>query len=86
MSALIQARLTPRAAHEAMVTARRYSGPDALAAAIVDGTADETGVRQAAIDIGRTHAGKAGSTLGTIKTRMYASVVDALRDKGITLG
>src|SRR6185503_11005856 len=36
MSALIQARLAPQVAHEAMVTARRYGGVDALAAAIVD--------------------------------------------------
>ncbi|WP_007027838.1 enoyl-CoA hydratase-related protein, partial [Saccharomonospora iraqiensis] len=41
MSALIQARLTPQTAHEAMTTARRYGGHDAQAAAIVDRTADE---------------------------------------------
>src|SRR3954463_14040178 len=36
MSALIQARLTPQTAHEAMVTARRFGGGDALTAGIVD--------------------------------------------------
>src|SRR5271165_2052465 len=81
MSALIQARLTPQTAHQAMTTGRRYGGHDALAAAIVDRTADEHGVRQAAAEIARPQAAKAGPALGTIKTRMYAPVLDALRQK-----
>jgi len=81
MSALIQARLTPQTAHEAMTTARRYGGHDALAAALVDRIADEHGVRQAAAEIAQPQAAKAGPTLGTIKTRMYAPVLDALRQK-----
>jgi enoyl-CoA hydratase/carnithine racemase len=85
MSALIQARLAAQVAHEAMVTARRYGGHDALAAAIVDRATDETSVRQTAVDLACGHAGKAGSTLTTIKARMYATVIDALRDKDITL-
>ncbi|MFD8963281.1 enoyl-CoA hydratase-related protein, partial [Streptomyces anulatus] len=36
MSALIQSRLAPRTAHEAMLTARRYGGADAAAAGIGD--------------------------------------------------
>jgi enoyl-CoA hydratase/carnithine racemase len=81
MSALIQARLTPQTAHEAMATARRYGGHDALAAAIVDRAVDEDAVRPTAIEIARAQAGKAGPTLGTIKTRMYGPALDALRDK-----
>ncbi|TDT95544.1 enoyl-CoA hydratase/carnithine racemase [Streptomyces sp. 846.5] len=86
MSALIQSRLTPQTAHEAMVTARRYGGHDALAAGLVDRTADEDAVRTAAIEIARAHAAKAGPTVGTIKSRMYAAVLDALREKDIPLG
>jgi enoyl-CoA hydratase/carnithine racemase len=86
MSALIQARLTPRTAHEAMVTARRYGGQDALAAAIVDRTADEHSVRQTAIEIAGTQTAKAGPTLGTIKTRMYAHVRDALSNQDLAWG
>jgi hypothetical protein len=56
---------------------RRYGGHDALAAAIVDRTADEHGVRQAAAEIAQPQAAKAGLTLGTTKTRMYAPVLDA---------
>ncbi|MFC1406833.1 MULTISPECIES: enoyl-CoA hydratase-related protein [Streptacidiphilus] len=86
MSALIQSRLSPRTAHEAMVTARRYGGHDALAAGLVDRTADEETVRTAAIEIARPQAAKAGPTVGTIKARMYAGVLEALREKDIPLG
>ncbi|MFJ6675731.1 enoyl-CoA hydratase-related protein [Actinosynnema sp. NPDC091369] len=86
MSALIQARLAPRTAHEAMTTARRYGGHDALAAGIVDRAADEDALRSTAVDIAAAQAGKAGPTLGTIKSRMYASALDALRDKDEPLG
>jgi enoyl-CoA hydratase/carnithine racemase len=80
MSALIQARLTPPAAHEAMVTARRYSGTDAAAAAIVDHAVGEDAVRATAVELAGRQAGKAGPVLATIKTRLYAGVLDRLRD------
>jgi enoyl-CoA hydratase/carnithine racemase len=81
MSALIQARLTPQAAHQAMITARRYGGPDALAAGIVDRAVDQESVRRTAVEIAASQVGKAGPTLGTIKARMYASVLDTLRNQ-----
>ncbi|MFF4508061.1 enoyl-CoA hydratase-related protein [Streptomyces sp. NPDC001401] len=86
MSALIQSRLTPRTAHEAMVTARRYGGHDALAADIVDHAADEDAVRTTAVGIARAQAAKAGDTLATIKARMYAPALAALRDTADPLG
>ncbi|WP_435242821.1 enoyl-CoA hydratase-related protein [Streptomyces cucumeris] len=86
MAALIQSRLTPQVAHEAMTTGRRYGGDDALAAAIVDRAADEEGVRAAAIEIARPLAAKAGPTLGQIKARMYGPAVEALRQREIALG
>ncbi|MFI6791997.1 enoyl-CoA hydratase-related protein [Nonomuraea sp. NPDC050383] len=86
MSALIQARLTPQAAHEAMTTARRYGGHDALAAAIVDRAVEEDAVRRTAVEIARALTAKAGATLGTIKARMYAPVLAALRDGDVPLG
>jgi Delta3-Delta2-enoyl-CoA isomerase len=81
MSALIQARLTPQTAHEAMTTARRYGGEDARAAAIVDRAVDEESVRATAVELAASLAGKAGDTLGTIKARMYAPALAALRDR-----
>ncbi|MBP2328382.1 enoyl-CoA hydratase/carnithine racemase [Kibdelosporangium banguiense] len=86
MSALIQSRLSPRTAHEAMTTARRYGGQDALAAGIVDHAVAEDAVRATAVEIARAQAGKAGPTLGVIKSRMYAHALDALRDKDTPLG
>jgi Delta3-Delta2-enoyl-CoA isomerase len=80
MSALIQARLTPQTAHEAMVTARRYSGTDAAAATIVDRAVAEDAVRATAVELAGAQAGKAGPVLGTIKARMYAPVLETLRD------
>jgi Delta3-Delta2-enoyl-CoA isomerase len=81
MSALIQARLTPQTAHEAMTTARRYGGEDARAAAIVDRAVDEESVRTTAVELAASLAGKAGDTLGTIKARMYAPALAALRNR-----
>ena len=81
MSALIQARLAPQTAHEAMTTARRYGGEDALAAAVVDRAVGEEAVRATAVELAASLAGKAGETLGTIKARMYAPALAALRDR-----
>jgi enoyl-CoA hydratase/carnithine racemase len=80
MSALIQARLAPQVAHEAMVTGRRYGGHDALATRIVDRAVDEQAVRTTAIEMASAQAGKAGETIATIKARMYATVLAALRE------
>lgn len=81
MSALIQARLAPQTAHEAMVTARRYGGEEAVAAAVVDHAVGEDAVRTTAVELAGSLAGKAGDTLGTIKARMYAPALAALRDR-----
>ncbi|HEX4225197.1 MAG TPA: enoyl-CoA hydratase-related protein [Pseudonocardiaceae bacterium] len=86
MSALIQARLPQPARHEAMTTGRRYGGTDALAAGIVDRAVAENAVRATALEIAAANTTKAGPTLGAIKSRMYASVLDTLRDKDNAMG
>ncbi|MEU6220514.1 enoyl-CoA hydratase-related protein [Streptomyces sp. NPDC047022] len=86
MSALIRSRLAPQTAHEAMVTGRRYGGSDAEDAAIVDRAVDEDAVRSTAVKIAEAQVGKAGDTLGTIKARMYASVLATLRNTADPLG
>jgi enoyl-CoA hydratase/carnithine racemase len=83
MSALIQGRLAPQVAHEAMTTGRRYGGVDAAAAGIVDATAPEGGVLDAAVERAAALAGKASPTLGTIKARMYAPALAALREASL---
>lgn len=86
MSALIQNRLAPQTAHEAMLTARRYGGTDAEAAGIVDRAVSEDLVRMTALEIARAQAGKAGDTLATIKARMYTTSLALLRDPSDPLG
>ncbi|MET9109299.1 enoyl-CoA hydratase-related protein [Streptomyces zhihengii] len=86
MSALVQGRLTPQTAHEAMTTARRYGGRDALAAAIVDMAVEEAAVRDTAVEKAAALVAKAGATLGTIKARMYAPALTVLRDRVAPLG
>jgi Delta3-Delta2-enoyl-CoA isomerase len=78
MAALIQARLSRKTAHEAMTTARRYGGADALAAGIVDAVAGEGEVLSAALEIARPLAAKDGATLSAIKRGMYGPAVEAL--------
>ncbi len=78
MGALIQAKLTPAAATDAMTTGRRYGAPDAVAAGIVTRDVPEDSVRAAALEAVGPLVGKAGPTLGTIKQRMYAGAVEAL--------
>ncbi|MFE5142111.1 enoyl-CoA hydratase-related protein [Streptomyces fagopyri] len=79
MSALIQSRLAPRTAHEAMVTARRYGGSDAAAAGIVDQAVTEDLVRSTAVEMAHAQLSKAGDTLGTIKARLYGPALASLR-------
>ena len=79
MSALIQARLSPQVAHEAMTTGRRYGGAQALAAGVVDAVAEDGEVLAAAIERAAALAGKAAPVLATIRKRMYAPVLTALR-------
>ncbi|MGW3680438.1 enoyl-CoA hydratase-related protein [Streptomyces prasinus] len=86
MAALIQSRLVPQAAHEAMVTARRYGGADAAAAGIIDRAVPEETVRSTAVELAQAQVNKAGDTLGTIKARMYAPVLATLRDTAAPLG
>lgn len=86
MSALIQGRLAPQTAHEAMLTARRYGGTDAAACGIVDRAVGEEEVRGAAIELAAAQADRAGETLSTIKTGMYGPALSALRDTAKPLG
>lgn len=86
MSALIQSRLTPRTAHEAMITARRYGGADAASAGIVDRAVPEDAVRSTAIELAQAQVNKAGDTVGTIKSRMCGPVLSTLRATTNPLG
>ena len=79
MAALIQARLTPAVAHEAMTTGRRYGGEAAAALGIAAAALPVEELRLAAIDLARSRADKDPRTLGQIKDvadgRTYAALV-----------
>ena len=79
MNALVISKLSPRAAVDSMTTAHRFPADEALAAGIVDATASLEDLAQAAAARVEHLAGKDRTTLGTIKQRMYADVVAALR-------
>ena len=79
MAALIQAKLTPGAAVEAMTTARRYGGQDAQTIGLVTATAPEGEVTAAAVRLVAGLKGKHAPTLKAIKSTMFGSVTAALQ-------
>ncbi|OBG51082.1 enoyl-CoA hydratase-related protein [Mycobacterium sp. E735] len=80
MAALIQAKLTPRAAVASMTTGRRFGGEEAAEFGIVDATAAEAEVTAAATDLLRPLGGKDPGTLGAIKQTMFRAAARALTD------
>lgn len=78
MAALIQAKLSPQTAMTAMTTAHRYGGPEAAAAGLVDGTATDAHLLEAAIEHVGAIAGKNPQTIAAIKSTMFATVLTAL--------
>jgi Delta3-Delta2-enoyl-CoA isomerase len=79
MSALIAGRLPIHTAHEAMTTGRRYGGPDAQAAGIVEEAASESDVLPRAIERAAALADKNPDTLKAIKQGLYHDTLTALR-------
>ncbi len=78
MAALIQAKLTPRAAVASMTTGRRFGGVEAAEFGIVDATAGEGAVTAAAVELLRPLGGKDPGTLGAIKQTMFRAAAQAL--------
>ena len=78
MTELLKARLPAATAHEAMVTGRRYGGPDAVAAGIVDEAVPAGQVLATAAHRAGPLAGKPRATVAAIKHGLYREVVAAL--------
>jgi enoyl-CoA hydratase/carnithine racemase len=78
MASLVQSRLTPAVAYEAMTTGRRYGGTEAAADAIVHAALGETELGPAAVAWARANAGKDGAVLGAIKRTVSSVPVQAL--------
>jgi enoyl-CoA hydratase/carnithine racemase len=82
MNALIPARIPAMTAHEAMVTGRRYTAHEAVAAGIVARALPEAEVVPEAVAAARTLAAKAGPGIATIRTTLHAPVLQALSGGG----
>lgn len=80
MSALIQAKSTPRTALAAMTTGHRFNGPDAVEAGLVDSTATAADLVSIAVARVAPLAGKDRATMAKIKTTMYTAVSTALHN------
>ncbi|MGV9414137.1 enoyl-CoA hydratase-related protein [Nocardia sp. NPDC003693] len=78
MAALIQAKLTPRAAIASMTTAHRFPAPQALTLDIVDAVADLDALTPTALDLLTPLGAKDQGTLTAIKSVMFADALTAL--------
>ncbi|MBB3035583.1 enoyl-CoA hydratase-related protein [Hoyosella altamirensis] len=81
MSALLNSRLPKQTAIEAMTTGRRYGGPDALAAGIVQATSDATALLSSAVSRAEQLTSKRGANLGGIKRSIHGDLIGALETK-----
>jgi len=75
---LLTARLPSRTAHEALVTGRRYGGPDALAGGIVHQVAAEYEVVPQATKMAAGLAAKDRQTLSEHKRLLYGDAIRTL--------
>lgn len=78
MTALIQAKLPKRTAHEAVVTGRRYAGAAAAAAGIVDEALAEEALLARAVELAAGLAGKRRDTMAVLKRGLYPEALRAL--------
>jgi enoyl-CoA hydratase/carnithine racemase len=78
MQAVVTSRLPVTTSHEAMITAHRYGGPEALAKGIVEATASEDAVLSATVERVRPLAPHAGANLQGVRSKLHASVLETL--------
>jgi enoyl-CoA hydratase/carnithine racemase len=78
MTAVIQAKLRKQAAHEAIVTGRRYGAADALARGMVDEAADEADVVPRAIAPAAELAEKDPTTMAALKRGLHGETLRLL--------
>ena len=79
MSSLLQSRMLPATAHEAMVTGRRYGGEEAAQAGIVKEALSDERLLAAATELAESLAGKAGPTMAALRQQMYRDTIRLLR-------
>jgi enoyl-CoA hydratase/carnithine racemase len=79
MTELLASRLPSGAVHEAIVLGRRYGGAEAAQEGIVEEAVSEAEVLSRACERAAALSGKPPETMRTIKQRLYASTLAALR-------
>ena len=80
MSALVLAKVSPRQAVRVMTTGRRFTGPEAVQAALVESAVDLEELESAALGLVDGLAGKDQATLAAIKSTMFKTVLTALAE------
>jgi enoyl-CoA hydratase/carnithine racemase len=80
MNALLTAKLSAQTAHQAMVLGRRFTGSEAHAAGILDGTTSEANLLPNALEYAQTLVGKDATTIQAIKRTLYESTLTHLRE------
>src|SRR5215469_6153910 len=75
---VLRAKLPSRTLQEAVITGRRYGGPDALAAGVVHQVASEDEVLAQAVKLAAELAGKDRPTLAEHKRLLYGDATKAL--------
>ncbi len=78
MNGLITSKLSLAAARDSMLTGRRFGGPAAQTAGIVDMLAAEDRILEAAVEVVAPLAAKAGPVFGGIKRAMHLPAIEAL--------
>lgn len=78
MAALVQAKLTAAQARDAMLTAQRFGGEQAVEAGLVDDAVPSEQLLERAVELASANLPQHPRTLGTVKEIMYANAVTAL--------
>jgi len=78
LQGVITAKLPPATVLEALLTGRRYDGPDAATAGIVDRAVVPADLVSAAIDVAADRRGKGRGIVRGLKTDLYADVLATL--------
>jgi Delta3-Delta2-enoyl-CoA isomerase len=77
---VLTAKLPGRSVHEAVLTGRRYGGPDALEAGIVQRIASEDEVLPLAVTMAADLSGKDARTIAEHKRLLYGQAISLLRE------
>ncbi len=81
MMNIVRAKLSPQVAGEAVLTGRRYAGPEAVAAGFADATASEGELLGAAVERAAALAQKERGIFGKLKKTLWFDVGKGLEPK-----